>query len=83
MNRWSDIRLQTRQCLENMHRTAEAAVGPLADISEVAGYTQENVSAQFTQHIIARVQNVFALFQSKLAEMPSARLVAIRSSRVH
>jgi hypothetical protein len=83
MNRWSDIRAQTRKCLENMCRAIEAAAGSRADISNVAGYMQENVSAQFTQHIIARVQNVFALLQSKLAPMPSARLVAIRSSRVH
>jgi enamine deaminase RidA (YjgF/YER057c/UK114 family) len=83
MNRWSDIRSQTRKCLESMRSAIVAAVGSLADISDVAGYMQEDVSAQFTQHIIARVQNVFALFQSKLAEMPSARLVAISSSRVH
>jgi hypothetical protein len=66
-----------------MRSAIEAAGGSLADISDVAACMQKNVSAEFTEHIIARAQNVFALFHPKLAPMPSARLVAIRSSRVH
>jgi enamine deaminase RidA (YjgF/YER057c/UK114 family) len=39
----SDIRSQTRKCLENMRDAIEAAGGSLADICSVTSYLQEKL----------------------------------------